>query len=132
MGETFKTMKKLTIPGTVSKPTWTAYKALKNQLNAKTQKVAEYFGKRHDNVLRDIDVLIGGGVLGFEGCSYRGGNGKTLPMFNMKRQAWMILALGFNGEKALQFKQDFVDVFDRMEATIRDQAGDIHFMPYSK
>jgi Rha family phage regulatory protein len=92
-------------------------------------KVAEHFGKQHKNVLRAIDTLIDGGVLNFEPVEIIeknaiGGEYKK-KYYTMSRKAFLILVMGFTGEKALQFKKDFVDAFDRMEATIRDQAGEI-------
>ena len=89
-------------------------------------KVAEYFGKQHKHVLEAIRVLIEGGVPNFRLTPYvHHQNGQEYEMYEMNRNPWMILVMGFTGEKALQFKQDFVDAFDKMEATIRNQAGEI-------
>lgn len=37
-------------------------------------------------------------------------------MYEMNRKAFAILVMGFIGEKALKFKQDFVEAFDAIEA----------------
>jgi Rha family phage regulatory protein len=88
-------------------------------------KVAEHFGKDHADVMKRIRTYIKGGVGGFTESSFVNSQNRSFDMYEMDRNAWMILVMGFEGEKALQFKQDFIDAFDRMEATIRDQAGEI-------
>jgi len=88
-------------------------------------KVAEHFGKQHKDVRKKINILIEGGVRGFAPTSYTDSQNRKQSMFEMDRKAWMILVMGFTGPEALKFQQDFVDAFDRMEATIRDQAGEI-------
>ena len=87
--------------------------------------VAEYFGKRHDNVIRDIRKLIESapslGHLNFEESSYKNEQGKKQPCYRMDRKGFVLLAMGFTGEKALQFKIAYIDAFDRMEAMIQQK-----------
>ena len=75
--------------------------------------VAKVFKKRHDNVLRDIENLkteIPNNFheLNFEGVEIIeknaiGGNVAT-KSYNMTRDGFTLLAMGFTGKKAMQFK----------------------------
>jgi Rha family phage regulatory protein len=72
--------------------------------------VAAFFGKRHDHVLRDIDALL----LQAPACLPNFGEGfYTLPStkmqqhrcFDMTRDGFMLLAMGFTGAKATGLKE---------------------------
>ena len=55
------------------------------------------FGKRHDNIIRDIENLKcskGFASLNFEECSYDD-RGRKLPMYEMTRDGWVFLVMGF-------------------------------------
>lgn len=72
---------------------------------ATSKDVADFFGKRHDHVVRDIDVLVGLGVPNFGETSYvHPQNRQTYRQFEMTRDGFTLLAMGFTGKKALQFK----------------------------
>lgn len=90
---------------------------------ANSKDVADYFGKRHDNVLRDVDTLIGTAsstALSFEECPYRvSDGGRYYRAFNMTRDGFTLLAMGFTGKKALQFKLQYIEAFNRMEAKFK-------------
>jgi len=84
--------------------------------------VAEVFGKRHDNVARDIRKLIedlpAGSPLKFEEISIEDSYGRKQPAYQMTRDGFSLLAMGFTGKKALQFKLKFLDAFNRMERAL--------------
>jgi Rha family phage regulatory protein len=76
---------------------------------ADSRDVAAFFGKRHDNVVRDIDNLLKelgeGGLLNFEQTPYVDPqNGQTYRRFDMDRDGFTLLAMGFKGKKALDFR----------------------------
>lgn len=84
--------------------------------------VAELFGKRHDNVLSDIRRLISEGVLFFQETPYvHAQNGQAYHAFNMTRDGFALLAMGFTGKKALQFKIAYINRFNEMEERLRPQ-----------
>lgn len=85
--------------------------------------VAETFEKRHADVLRDIEEL---------GCSkdfrernfalskYMVENNKrSYPMYYMTRDGFTILVMGYNGEKAMRFKEAYIKQFNSMEKTLQ-------------
>lgn len=89
--------------------------------------VAEFFGKQHKNVLRAIENIIStnSGVsrdfarLNFEPGSYRDAQNQKRPCYFMTRDGFMILVMGFTGQKAMQLKELYIKRFNEMEATIK-------------
>ncbi|MGV1768807.1 Rha family transcriptional regulator [Agrobacterium vitis] len=92
--------------------------------------VAEYFCKRHDHVLASIDNLIveGGDACApkFRGTSYEAkmpnGGSRQTRAYDMDRDGFTLLAMGFNGPKALKWKLAWIAAFNIMEAEIISQA----------
>jgi Rha family phage regulatory protein len=81
--------------------------------------VADYFGKNHHHILRDIDVLVEGGVSNFGLTPWRNlQNGQTYREYIMDRDGFTILAMGFTGSEALKFKLAYIAEFNRMEAEL--------------
>ena len=85
--------------------------------------VAETFGKRHSNVLRDIENLECSPEfreLNFELSNYCiESNKKTYPMVYMTRDGFTILAMGYTGEKAMKFKEAYINQFNQMEELLK-------------
>lgn len=87
--------------------------------------VSSYFGKRHDNVLRSIvnlDCSQKFRNLNFEETSIsvpqpRGG-AREVVSFNMTKNGFVFLVMGFTGKRAAQFKEAYIAEFDRMEAEL--------------
>jgi|SRR6185369_5850867 len=88
-------------------------------------KVADVFDKRHYNVVSSIRVLISEmpkrGRLIFKESSYLNDQNKKQPMYEMTRDGFSLLAMGYTGTKALQFKVKFLDAFNLMEKTLLQQ-----------
>jgi Rha family phage regulatory protein len=85
--------------------------------------VAKKFKKEHKNVLRDIQNLgcsSDFSKLNFELSSYQTTQNKTLPCFHMSRDGFVILAMGFTGKEAMQWKEDYIEAFNMMEAALKD------------
>lgn len=84
--------------------------------------VAREFNKEHRHVLRDIrDLLSKGGApkigltpMFIESSYVNEQNGLTLPMYLMTRDGFSLLAMGFTGERALEFKMKFLKAFNAM------------------
>ena len=86
--------------------------------------VAKNFEKRHDNVLRDIENLHKG-VLNFEEMFIESTEldsyGRDRRIYYMNRDGFSLLAMGFTGKKALQFKLKYIDAFNQMEKQLQQQ-----------
>ena len=92
-------------------------------------KIAEVFGKEHFHVIRDIESLQVPDSFrksNFEVSEYtaKNGIGKTIkyPMYNITRDGFMFLVMGFTGAKAAAFKVAFIEQFNAMEKALL--AGD--------
>lgn len=96
--------------------------------------VAQFFGKRHDNVLRAIRVVIretasDNRLLNFEETvdvreNPSGGAPISMPAYRMDREGFMLLAMGFTGKEALRWKLAYIAAFNRMEAELQKPAYD--------
>ena len=107
--------------------------------------VAKRFGKQHKNVIRDIRklqadlqdieaetrmVLDGSNLSRLEPCgssknfilsSYTNEQGYEQPMYNITRDGFVLLTMGFTGKKALQWKLKFLETYNLMEQYIEAQ-----------
>lgn len=91
---------------------------------ANSRDVAAYFGKRHDNVMTAISTLIASeprlGLLNFKETPYvEPSNGQTYRSYDMDRDGFVLLAMGFTGKKALKWKLKYIEAFNNMEAQLR-------------
>ncbi len=91
---------------------------------ANSRDVAAYFAKDHNHVLRDIDALIAAapdlGLSKFGQTPYvHPQNGQTYRSFDMTRDGFSLLAMGFTGGKALRWKLAYIEAFNSMEAELR-------------
>lgn len=97
------------------------------EIFANTRDVAAFFGKEHRVVLAAVDKLILSdaelGLHNFVQTPYvEAQNGQTYRSFNMDRDGFSLLAMGFNGSKALKWKRRFLEAFNAMEADLRERA----------
>lgn len=89
--------------------------------------VAAFFDKEHRDVLRAIDNLLGQEpdlrLRNFAQTSKTVGmpNGGTREerTFDMNRDGFTLLAMGFTGGKALKWKLRYIEAFNTMEAELR-------------
>lgn len=91
--------------------------------------VAEQFGKQHKNVIRDIETLISQlkiepatadfAELNFIQIDQPDAQGKPRPAYLLTRDGFTLLAMGFTGAKAVQFKVAYINAFNRMERFIK-------------
>ena len=85
--------------------------------------VAQKFEKEHRNVIQSIRELLNSAensalLSMFVESSYIAQNGKENPMFIMNRDGFNLLTMGFTGTKALNYKLEFIEAFNKMEAML--------------
>lgn len=89
--------------------------------------VAEHFEKTHKSVLRAI------GNIGcsedfrrrnFAPSSYINEQGKEQPCYRLTRDGFVSLAMGFTGKEAWQWKEAYIDTFNKMEAALTTSTPD--------
>ena len=97
----------------------------KEKIYCKSNMVAEIFEKRHDHVLRDIRELLKTcsrefSLPNFEESFYKV-KGREYPCYNLTKDGFAMLAMGFTGEKAVQFKELYINKFNEMERALTSQ-----------
>lgn len=96
---------------------------LNDEVVTTSRQVAEAFGKRHKHVLDAIKNLVA------ENSSTKKlfiedtfeNRGKQYPMYIMNRDGFTLLAMGFTGNKALEFKMKYIEAFNQMEAELKNR-----------
>lgn len=91
--------------------------------------VAKFFGKRHDNVLRDVDALLSqlpenSLQHNFEETYQEQETPfgvKQICVFILYRDGFMLLVMGYTGKKALSMKLPYIEAFNRMEEELARQ-----------
>jgi Rha family phage regulatory protein len=113
---------------TVTTPTVTIKN---NAVVANSRDVAEFFGKQHKNVLRDIDAILDE----IQGSDLSRGwfipvstphpkvHGINIRSFDMTRDGFTLLVMGYTGSDAMRFKVAYIQEFNRMEEALKAPAG---------
>jgi Rha family phage regulatory protein len=89
--------------------------------------IAEKFGKRHDAVLRAIRNLECSEefwLRNFVERDYVDERGKSYPMFEITRDGFAFLAMGFTGKRAAEWKERFIAAFNQQA----DELSRLHLM----
>lgn len=89
--------------------------------------VAEFFDKQHKHVLRDIAKITEptSGLSeefiknNFTADSYKDKTGRKLPCYQMTRDGFTMLVMGYTGAKAMRFKELYIKRFNEMEEFIK-------------
>lgn len=112
------------------------FKGTNDQVLTNSLLVAEKFEKNHKDVLEAIRALFVSAensaqtgnqqlskmfALSDYEVSLNNGTDATRknPMYVMNRDGFTLLAMGFTGSKALQFKMDFITAFNKMESMLK-------------
>lgn len=85
--------------------------------------VAQVFGKEHKNVLRDIESLSCSedfNRLNFERITYKDARNREQTAYEMTKDGFSFLVMGYTGAKAGEFKEKFINEFNRREALLKD------------
>ncbi len=97
-----------------------------NEVVTDSLMVAEVFGKRHDNVMSDINKLIGYSsdefsLLNFQESTYINERARQYKKYNLTKDGFTLLVMGFTGEEALKFKMMYINEFNRMEQELKNR-----------
>ncbi|RAZ58728.1 Rha family transcriptional regulator [Campylobacter hyointestinalis] len=82
--------------------------------------LSKVFEKNHANILRTINNLLDDDFKSqnFIKHSYIDTTGRLLPCYNLTRDGFSLLVMGFTGEKAYKWKIEFIKAFNLMEAEL--------------
>ncbi|HEF3198187.1 TPA: Rha family transcriptional regulator [Campylobacter coli] len=101
------------------------FEIVKNQVFINSLDLAKVFKKRHDNIIQTIENLPQDEfkTLNFEISSSIRKNGlfeKDTKFYNLTRDGFSLLVMGFTGEKAYKWKIEFIKAFNEMEKRLRN------------
>lgn len=85
--------------------------------------VAEVFGKEHNKVCRDIENLNCSpefNAANFGVISFRDSMNREHKAYEMTKNGFSFLVMGYTGEKAGEFKEKFINEFDKREALLKN------------
>ena len=91
---------------------------------ASSRQIAENFEKRHDHVMRDIDAIKKDvpnfGEMFFE-TTAPDSYGREQRTYMMNRDGFTLLAMGFTGKAALEWKLKYIAAFNEMEKKLTEK-----------
>ncbi|WP_052702595.1 Rha family transcriptional regulator [Vibrio sp. S234-5] len=102
-----------------AKPSDLVFASQTNQLVTNSMKVAEYFGKQHRNVLAKLRSLECSGE--FRSANFLAyhhkneQNGEVYQAYQMTKDGFMFLVMGFTGKRAAEIKERYINAFNEME-----------------
>ena len=118
------------IPGTTVAITTPDLEIIEGEITTTSNQVAEHFGKSHKVVLRAIRNLLSElpedyrrnfAPVTIEFINGKGGT-QQAPAYRMTRDGFTLLAMGFTGKEAMQWKVAYLTAFNQMEAQLLAQA----------
>lgn len=92
-----------------------------NKIFTDSRTIAEVFGKGHDKVLRDIRELKCSEKFrqaNFGESTYINKQNKKMPCYILTENGFAMVAMGYTGNKAIQFKERYIEEFDRMRQVL--------------
>lgn len=88
-----------------------------NRLITTSLAISNHFQKRHKDVLRsiqDIECSEEFARRNFAPCTYTDGNQRQRPMYEITRDGFMFLCMGFTGASAAQWKEKYIAAFNAL------------------
>lgn len=91
--------------------------------------VAEKFERNHRDILRAIKKLDCSPDFterNFTLSEYEDITGRKLPMYQMTKDGFIFLVMGFTGSKAAKFKEDYINAFNEMHNYINSEQKQLY------
>lgn len=99
-----------------------------DQIKTDSLKVAEIFGKPHKDVLQKVKTLDCSQEFterNFSLSDYMDKSGRSLPMYEMTKDGFIFLAMGYTGTKAAQIKEAYIKAFNQMAELLLKQRNQL-------
>ena len=93
----------------------------KDKVVCSSLEVSKKFKKNHFHIIRDIETKIIGVAdvtftqSNFGLSEYTDNSGKTNKLYVMTRDGFSVLAMGFTGKRAMEWKIKYINAFNKME-----------------
>jgi Rha family phage regulatory protein len=91
---------------------------INGQIKTTSLKIAEHFNKQHKDVLRKIQNLDCSPEFNernFTQVEYIDTKGEKQPAYEITRDGFVFLAMGFTGNQAAQWKEAYINAFNHLE-----------------
>lgn len=102
---------------------------LDGKLTVSSLQVANDFGKHHKDVVRAIENLKAQNCAltkMFVETTYTAGTGKHYKRYDITRDGFSLLVMGFTGKEALEWKLKYIEAFNLMEEKLRSGLNGIN------
>jgi Rha family phage regulatory protein len=109
--------------------------AQNNQLKTTSLKVSEAFGKLHKDILRKIETLECSkdfNERNFTPVEYSDTKSEKRPAYEITKDGFMFLVMGFTGKKAAAVKEAYIAAFNRMQDKLLQQCSPLQLIPYKQ
>ena len=93
-----------------------------NRLITTSLAVSQHFNKKHQHILeaiRNLECSPEFGASNFRLSSYTTSQGKQLPMYEITRDGFSFLCMGFTGAQAAAWKEKYIAAFNAMEQELQ-------------
>lgn len=94
--------------------------------------VANVFEKRHSDILAQIREFPKDDFneRNFPLVKYLDQKGEARPMYQLTRDGFCLLVMGFTGARAYKWKIEFIEAFNKMEAMLKAACGKLYSMTF--
>lgn len=105
-----------------------------NELKTNSLKIAEAFGKMHKHVLRDIERIMSqtADLLDapkFGLVDYLDAKGESRKMYEITKDGFMLVVMGYSGEAAMKIKVAYINAFNFMLAKLKPVPNALRDLP---
>jgi len=93
-----------------------------------TKDIADRFGKTHRDVMRAVGLMECSDDFrerNFARSSYKSNQNKQFSCLEMTRDGFSFLCMGFTGKRAGQWKESYIEAFNKMESFIKNESSDL-------
>lgn len=98
-----------------------SFEVVGDQTYTTSLNIAAVFEKRHDNIIAQIKRLPNDdfNALNFKVVEYKDAKGEMRKCYKITRDGFVMLAMGFTGDKAYRFKVEYINAFNKMEQMLK-------------
>lgn len=94
------------------------------KVTTSSRQIATHFKRTHKSIMRaiqNLDCSYQFGRLNFAPSSYVNAQNKEQPCYDITRDGFVFLCMGFTGAQAAQWKETYIATFNEMEEALRLQ-----------
>lgn len=98
-----------------------------NQLYTPSTRIAEVFSRQHKDILRAIRNLDSSeyfNARNFALVDYNDAKGEKRQMYNVTKDGFMFLVMGFTGKQAAAIKEAYINAFNQMAEALHNNQQD--------